>query len=416
MNPFVYKNRRLCVDGVALSDIARGVGTPFFVYSLRNIEERILDYKKGLSSVRHLLCYAVKANSNPAVLKVVRSAGCGADITSGGELYAAMAAGIPPSKLVYAGVGKTDGEIRAAVKAGILMFNVESRAELEAIDGIAARAGKVVRVAARINPDVDAKTHKKITTGKSRTKFGIPISDALEFYKAARRMKHIEMAGIHSHIGSQIVSTSPFVAASRKIKKLTDRLESSGFSIKYVDLGGGLGIRYKDENPPSPSNFVGEVLDVFSSGRDTSRTYIFEPGRSIVGEAGALVASVIYHKEVLGKHFFIADAGMSELIRPTLYDAYHDILPVEQSSARKVTADVVGPICETGDFLGLSRRLPALKKNDLIAVLCAGAYGFAMSSRYNSRLRAAEVLASDGKYRQVRRRETYGDLDAAAVR
>ncbi|PKN00691.1 MAG: diaminopimelate decarboxylase [Elusimicrobia bacterium HGW-Elusimicrobia-1] len=412
MNPFVYKNRNLCVDGISLKSIARKVGTPFFIYSRDNIERRILDYKKGLASVRHLLCYAVKANSNPAVLKVIRAAGCGADITSGGELYAAMAAGISPSKLVYAGVGKTDGEIRAAIKAGILMFNVESRAELEAIDGIAARAGKIVRVAVRINPDVDAGTHKKITTGKSRTKFGIPISDALEFYNAARRMKHIEPAGIHSHIGSQIVSTSPFTAAARKIKKLTDRLESSGLSIKYVDLGGGLGIRYNDENPPSPSTFVKETLSVFSSDRDAARTYIFEPGRSIVGEAGALVASVIYHKEALGKHFFIADAGMSDLIRPTLYDAYHEILPVEKSASRVVTADIVGPICETGDFLGLSRRLPILKKNDLIAVLCAGAYGFAMSSRYNSRLRAAEVLVSDGKYKIVRKRETYADLDA----
>lgn len=412
MNHFRYKNNLLCVEGLSLSDIAGRVGTPFFVYSRSSIQEQIRSYKKGIASRNHILCYALKANSNPAILGLARSEGCGADITSGGELYAALAAGISASKIVYAGVGKTDGEIRSAVKAGILMFNVESRAEIESINSIAGRLGKKARVAVRINPDVDAKTHKKITTGKSRTKFGIPISDAVGFYLSARSLKNIETAGIHSHIGSQIVSVAPFVAAAKKIKNLVGKLESVGLKIKYVDLGGGLGIRYRDENPPSGESFVREMFGVFSSERDLARTYIFEPGRSIVGAAGALVASVVYHKEVLGKHFFIADAGMSDLIRPTLYDAYHEILPVKKPRGKNITADVVGPICETGDFLGLSRRLPLMKKNDLIAVMCAGAYGFAMSSRYNSRPRAAEVLVSDGKFKIVRKRETYADLDA----
>ncbi|MDI6756576.1 MAG: diaminopimelate decarboxylase, partial [Endomicrobiia bacterium] len=373
--------------------------------------EQMRDYKKGLASRNHILCYALKANSNPSILALARSEGCGADITSGGELHEALAAGISASKIVYAGVGKTDGEIRQAVKAGILMFNVESRAEIESINSIAGRFGKKARVAVRINPDVDAKTHKKITTGTARAKFGIPISDAIEFYLSSRPLKNIEIAGIHSHIGSQIVSVAPFVSAAKKIKNLVGKLESAGFKIKYVDLGGGLGIRYRrGENPPSPESFVREMFGVFSSERDLARTYIFEPGRSIVGVAGALVASVVYHKEVLGKHFFIADAGMSDLIRPTLYDAYHEILPVKKPRAKTVTADVVGPICETGDFLALSRKLPLMKKNDLIAVMCAGAYGFAMSSRYNSRPRAAEILVSDGKFKIVRKRETYADL------
>ena len=413
-NFFKYKNKSLHIDGVEIPRIIRHTGTPVYIYSARRIISRIESYKKGLKGYSHIICYALKANSNNAIVRLVSKSGCGADITSGGELYRALKGGVDPSKIVYAGVGKTAEEMRYALKSGILMFNLESWPEAVLLNSVAGSAGKKARVAVRINPDVDARTHKKITTGRSGTKFGIPISEAVEFYRRLAGLKNLEISGIHSHIGSQITSSAPFVESARKIKDLIPQIEKFAL-IKYVDLGGGLGITYRPtDNPPAPERFAKDVLKVFSSHEDKKRTYIFEPGRSIVGDSSCLVSSVIYVKKVLGKNFVILDAGMSDLIRPALYDAYHEILPVGlySSSGRFMKADVVGPICETGDFLGLARKLPAeINSGDLIAVMSAGAYGYAMSSQYNSRPRPAEVMVyPDGKFRVIRRREDYQDL------
>jgi len=416
MNNFFYykKSTQLYVGKCAISDITRKTGTPVYIYSAESIISRVKSYQEGLKKYRHIIAYALKANSNGEIIRLVSKLGCGADITSGGELYRALKGGVKPSKIVYAGVGKTADEMRYALKSGILMFNVESWPEVVLLDSIAASMRLKARIAVRINPDVDARTHKKITTGRSGTKFGIPISEAIDFYVAASRLKNIEIVGIHSHIGSQITSSTPFVIAAKKIRELIRHIENKGIKISYVDLGGGLGItyRYGIDKPPAPEDFVKDVLAVFSKDDFKNRTFIFEPGRSIVGESGSLVSSVIYHKKVLGKNFIITDAAMSDLIRPTLYDAYHEILPVvKPKNYVGIKADVVGPICETGDFVGLGRELPELKSGDLLAIMSAGAYGYAMSSQYNSRPRSPEVMVyPDGKFRLIRRRETYQDL------
>lgn len=407
MSVFYYKNNKLYCEDVCVDEIVSKVGVPLYLYSKNKILQNLRSYQKGLSDYKNIICYAIKANSNLSILKLLAENNCGADITSGGELYRSIKAGFEPKKMVYAGVGKTEQEIRYGIKTDILMFNVESVEELELINKIAGSLKKKVRIALRINPDVLPKTHRYITTGKAKTKFGIPYPDALRVYKYASKLKNLKVVGIHSHIGSQITTIKPFVDAARKIKNIVKELEKIDIKLTFIDLGGGLGIKYKDENPPTPDVFVREVLGVFDN---KDYIFIFEPGRSIVGESGALIGSVLYRKKVLDKNYLIVDIGMSDLIRPTLYEAYHEIIPTTRSSCRLYNVDIVGPICETGDFLGKERMLPWLKVGQYVAVLCAGAYGFAMSSQYNSRCRAAEVLVDGCDWKVIRNRENYEDL------
>jgi len=403
-----YRQGTLYAEDVSVESLASKFGTPLYVYSQKQLLDNYRSFEGVFASVPHMVCYAVKANSNAAILKTLAAAGAGADITSGGELFRVLKAGFPARKIVYAGIGKTGAEIEYALRENIFMFNVESLEELDAINRSASRLGRRARIAFRINPHVDPHTHHYITTGKSGVKFGIPYGDALKVYRHAAGLSNIEVAGIHSHIGSQITSVGPFKLAARRIAEIVRRLSKAGITLSHVDLGGGLGIRYSKENPPAPAQLRDAVLPEFSFFKGT---FVFEPGRYIVGNAGILVAGVIYRKTAGGKNFLIVDAGMNDLIRPTLYEAYHEIMPVSGSSRRKIKADIVGPICETGDFLGKNRMLPRLGQGEHLAVACAGAYGFAMSSQYNSRLRAAEVMVSGASHRLLRRREKYGDLE-----
>ena len=377
-----------------------------FIYSIIFIQN-FSRFNNAFKNVLHLICYAVKANSNNMLLRELAKAGAGADITSGGELYRALRAGFDPRKIVYAGIGKTREEIQFALRENILIFNVESLEELGQINFVAGRLKKKARIAFRVNPNVDPHTHHYITTGKKGGKFGIPYSEVLDAYRSARKMPHISIEGIHCHIGSQITELGPFRLAAQRINGLVRKLSSIGIRLNYVNLGGGLGIRYDRENPPAPDKLAKAVLPALG---DFSGTFIFEPGRYIVGNAGLFLVSVIYRKSSGGKKFLIVDGGMNDLVRPTLYDAYHEIVPVNKASGAKVEVDVVGPICETGDFLGKERLLPWVPQGGLLAVKCAGAYGYAMSSQYNSRLRAAEVLVDSAKTKLIRKREIYRDL------
>ena len=402
-----YRNGRLFLENVSFESLAERFGTPLYVYSRAKLAENFFAFNSGFEKIRRIICYAVKANSNFTILRELARAGAGADITSGGELYRALRAGFDPRKTVYAGIGKTREEIKFALRENILIFNVESLEELAQINSAAGGLKKKARIAFRVNPNVDPHTHHYITTGKSGGKFGIPYSEALATYRTARKMAHISVEGIHCHIGSQITELRPFRLAAERINGLVRKLSSIGIGLSYVNLGGGLGIRYDRENPPSPAALAKAVLPAL---KDFSGTYIFEPGRYIVGNAGLFLVSVIYRKSSGGKKFLIVDGGMNDLVRPTLYDAYHEIVPVNRSSGTKVEVDVVGPICETGDFLGKERLLPWVPQGGLLAVKCAGAYGYAMSSQYNSRLRAAEVLVDSNKAKVIRKREVYRDL------
>ncbi|MBI5815172.1 MAG: diaminopimelate decarboxylase [Nitrospinae bacterium] len=409
MHHFDYKNGEYHCEDVPLSKIAEEVGTPFYCYSAATLKRHFNVFDKAFASIPHLICFAVKANSNMAVLRLFSKEGGGADIVSGGELYRAIRAGVPADRIVYAGVGKTRDEIRQALEAGILMFNVESSQELVAIDAVAAQLGVKARVALRVNPDVDAKTHPYISTGLKQNKFGISYATAVEEYKQARNLSNIGIVGIHKHIGSQITQISPFVDALEKTVELVRQLREEGIEIKYIDIGGGLGITYKDEAPPLPKELADRIAPIL---KDTGCTIIFEPGRVLVGNAGALVTRVLYTKHNEGKTFFVVDAGMNDLARPSLYGSFHGMMPVnaEVGERKKVSADVVGPICESGDFLAKDRVLPLFKQGELVAVMSAGAYGFTMSSNYNSRRRVAEVLVNGGKYEVIRQRETMEDL------
>jgi len=408
MEPFHYKGARLFCEEIPIEDIAARVGTPLYIYSASAFKDRFNAYEDALANKEHLICYAVKSNSNLAILALLARLGAGADIVSGGQLFRALRAGIPADKIVYSGVGKGEKEIREAIKAGILMFNVESLEELDNLDQIAASLRKRARIALRVNPDVDPKTHPYISTGLKSNKFGIPHSQAVEAYRKAADKEWLEVVGIDCHIGSQLTDTTPFVDAIRRIKELIQELEEAGIRLRYVDIGGGLGIRYSDETPPSPAQYAREVL---SELQDMPQTIIVEPGRSISGNSGILVTSLLYTKENEEKRFYIVDAAMNDLARPSLYKAYHEILPVTRSSDVNITkVDVVGPICETGDFLARDRELPEMNRGDLLAVMSAGAYGFTMSSNYNSRPRVAEVLVDGDRYSIVRKRETYSRL------
>jgi diaminopimelate decarboxylase len=409
MGAFQYRAGELHCEGVSLRVIAESVGTPAYVYSKTAILDNFLAYDRAFAEVPHTVFYAIKANANLAVLAALARAGAGADITSGGELYRALRAGIPAKRILFAGPGKTREEMREALKAEILMFNVESAAELRVLDQVAQQMGVRAPVALRINPDVDPHTHKYIATGLRTAKFGIPVAEALREYESAVRMGSIELLGVQMHIGSQLVELSPFVDSLARIAALVKQLRERDIDIKMVDLGGGLGIRYRDEEPPSPEQYARALLPPL---RELGATVLLEPGRSIVGNAGVLLTRALYPKQTPDKRFLIVDAAMNDLIRPSLYGAHHEIVPVRELTGRRSKTDVVGPICESGDFLGKDRKLPEIGEGELLAVMSAGAYGFTMASQYNARPRAPEVLVEGDHYRTVRRRESYEDLVA----
>ncbi len=397
------RDNTLYLEGVSLKELAKEFGTPLYVYSASFIKDRIRAYREAFPG--SLVCYAVKSNFNPEIIKAASDEGAGADIVSGGELYAALKAGVPADRIVYAGVGKTVKELEDAIEQEILMFNVESRMELEVLNDIASKLGRKARVAIRVNPDVDPKTHPYISTGMKKSKFGIDINRAVEEYVYASKFPNLEVVGIHCHIGSQLLDISPYAEAVEKVVRLYEKLGKEGIEIRYLDIGGGLGIKYKPEDvEPTPYELAQLILPLLEG---VEAQLILEPGRSITGNAGILLTQVQFLKDKEIKHFIIVDAGMNDLVRPAIYDAYHHVVPVESKGRSYIIADIVGPICETGDFLAKDRRIENLDRGDYIAVLSAGAYGFAMSSHYNVRPRAAEVLVERGDYRVIRERETY---------
>ncbi len=408
MNFFQYQDNELYAEQVPIKEIADKVGTPVYIYSYNTLLRHFRAVDEAFAPLDHLVCFAVKANSNLAILSSLAQAGAGMDIVSGGELYRALCAGVAPDKIVYAGVGKTALEMEYALKSGVLLFNVESQAELQALNQLAGSLGLKARVALRVNPDVDPQTHPYISTGLKKNKFGISINQAIEEYKVAAELKNIQVAGVHKHIGSQITETGPFVDGLKKIVELIKQLRAIGIDIEYLNLGGGLGITYNGETPPSPENFARAIMPLINELGGCK--VILEPGRVVAGNAGILVARVIYKKTTPAKGFVIVDAGMNDLIRPSLYNAYHKIVPVHKAERPEVEVDVVGPICESGDFLAQQRVLPEFREGELLAILSAGSYGFSMSSNYNSRPRAAEVLVRDDKYYVIRRRESYETL------
>ncbi len=408
MHDFIYKNGELYCEGVPVSTIAQRVGTPFYLYSSNTLASHYRAFDKAFAGVPNIICFALKSNSNGAVLRVLGKEGAGADIVSGGELFRALRAGVDPKKIVYAGVGKRRDEIEYALKVGILMFNVESGEELIAIDRAANEMHAKARIALRVNPNIDPKTHAYISTGLKENKFGIPIEEALEYYQLARGLSNIEVVGVHQHIGSQITEVQPFIDALEKLVGFVKELRAAGMDITYINIGGGIGITYKDETPPLPKEVAAAIKPMLKA---SGCTIVMEPGRALVGNAGILVTRALYRKDSGEKKFLIVDAGMNDLIRPSLYDAYHDIKPlVQATSPDQETYDVVGPICESGDFLAKDRSLPVIQPGEYLAVLGAGAYGFSMSSNYNSRPRAAEVIVRGTDYFVVRDRETYSEL------
>ena len=407
MHYFQYRNHVLYGDDVDIREIAEEVGTPFYLYSYRTLLRHCTNLHRAFGDTPHLTCYSMKANGNLAILSLLAREGIGVDIVSGGELYRALEAGFPPERIVYAGVGKTDAEIRYALEEGVLAFNVESLPELEVINEIAGQMGKIAPVGLRINPDVDAKTHPYISTGLRENKFGISSARALESFKRAAEMRHLEVIGIAVHIGSQITAVAPVVESAEKLALMVASLKCEGITLQYIDLGGGLGIHYHEEVPPEPSEWVEAVLPELKS---SGLKVIFEPGRALVGNAGILVVRVLYVKEAEHKTFVITDGGMNDLIRPALYEAYHEIWPVERTDAEPIVADVVGPICESTDFFAENREIPKPRRGDLLAVMSAGAYSFSMSSNYNARPRAAEVMARNDQFTVIRERECYEDL------
>jgi diaminopimelate decarboxylase len=414
MNPLQRAGGELRLDGVLLSEIALRFGTPCYVYSRRAIEAAYREFDEGLDGIDHLVCYAVKANSNLAILDVLQRMGAGFDIVSGGELARVLAAGGSADRVIFSGVGKSQAEIRAALDSGIRCFNVESEPELARLDAIAGSMGRIAPVSLRINPDVDARTHPYISTGLAGNKFGIPHGRALEAYRHAARLPHVRVSGIDCHIGSQILETAPLDEALERVLELVAALAAEGIRLDHVDLGGGFGIRYKDETPPDIRGYC-QRLARRLAGRGFQVQ--LEPGRAIVGPAGVLLTRVEYLKTDKAKRFAVVDASMSELIRPALYQSWHEIVPVVEASAREArTYDVVGPVCESSDVLGVDRPL-AIAQGDLLAILSAGAYGMAMASNYNTRPRPPEVLVlEDGQAIEVRSREPIASLYALEKR
>jgi len=407
MDFFHYENNELYCEEVLVSDVAESVGTPFYLYSQRTIVDHYKKLDTAFSGIDHLICFSMKSNANLAICKTLANEGSGADIVSGGELYKAIKAGFNPQNIVFAGVGKTDSEIEYALKTDILMFNVESMSEAKAINRVAGNLGKKARIALRVNPDVDPGTHKHITTGKKENKFGLAIDHAIEYFTEANNMPNLDVIGIHAHIGSQIVSTEPYVESLKRLSKLISDLEKVGINIKTLNIGGGLGIIYNEENPSTAQQFAEAILPLV---KPTGRRLILEPGRFIVGNAGILVTKVVYIKQTETKTFIIVDAGMNDLIRPALYDSYHNIRPLKINGTEEMTADIVGPICESADCFAKDRKINVVKEGDLLSIFSAGAYGFVMSSNYNARPKVAEVMVIGDKYFVVRKRETYEDL------
>jgi diaminopimelate decarboxylase len=407
MHFFQYRQNQLFAEDVAVQELAARYGTPLYVYSARTLRNQFRLFDSAFAGTDHLVCYAMKALSNLSILKLFATLGAGFDIVSGGELMRCLRADADPRKIVFSGVGKSDEEIAAALSAGILMFNVESRPELHRIAAVAARMRRRAPVSLRVNPDLDPGTHPHISTGHRDSKFGVPLSQVGEYYAQARGLTDLEIVGLSTHIGSQITETTPFAEAGRKLAGIVGDLRASGIALRYLDLGGGLGIPYQ-EQPPSPASYTAAILEPLAS---TGVKLIAEPGRFLVGEAGILVTKVLYVKETDVKRFVVVDGAMNDLIRPVLYEAYHDLWPVTpRESGRRQIADVVGPVCESGDFFAQARELPEYQAGDLIAVMCAGAYGFVMASNYNSRPRAAEILVLDGAAHVIRERETFEDL------
>lgn len=411
MHHFQYINNTLHCEDVAVTEIAAHIGTPLYLYSAATLKRHFQAFDSGFDGIDHLTCFAVKACSNISILHKFAGMGGGADIVSGGELFRAMKAGVASNKIIYSGVGKTEAEMREALFAGILLFNVESPQELDRLQKVAAEIGTTAPVAFRINPDVDPKTHAYISTGLAKNKFGIPVDMALQEYIRASEMENIKVLGVSCHIGSQLTQIAPFIEALRKVKNFIGRLQDKGIGIKYLDLGGGVGITYDDEQPPHPHTYAEAIKNEM---QDMDCTLILEPGRVIVGNAGILVTEVQYTKVNSSgeteKRFVIIDAAMNDLTRPSLYGAFHEILPVQNTDREQHEVDVVGPICETGDFMARDRLLPDVEPGDLLVIMSCGAYGFSMSSNYNSRPRAAEVLVSGDQIHLIRKREDYDDL------
>jgi diaminopimelate decarboxylase (EC 4.1.1.20) len=407
MHYFNFKGNDLYCEDTPLRSLVEKWGTPLYLYSHRTLCRHFEVFDSAFERHPHLVCFSVKANSNLALLKIFITQGGGADVVSGGELFRVLKAGIDPKKVVYSGVGKTEEEISFALEAGILMFNIESSEELTVINRQAKELNTKAPISIRVNPDIDPKTHPYISTGLKKNKFGIDLPHSLEEYRFARSLEHIEIIGVDCHIGSQITETGPFVEALRKVITLISELRQEGIAIRYLDLGGGLGITYAEEVPPHPNEYARAILNEIQG---QALTLILEPGRVIVGNAGVLVTKVLYTKTTQEKNFVIVDAGMNDLIRPSLYNAYQEIVPIAKKTEERYTADIVGPICESGDFLARDRVMAKVQKGDFLAIMSAGAYGFAMSSNYNSRPRPAEVLVAGKDSFLIRQRESFEDL------
>ncbi len=407
MQPFRYKGKKMYCEDVSVAEVARKVGTPLYLYSQSALELQFRDFDQAFSSVPHLTCYAVKANSNLAILSLFRALGAGFDVVSKGELLRAFAVGMDPKKIIYSGVGKTREEIDLGLERGILQFNVESVAELGMLEERAKALGKLASIALRVNPDINSATHPYIATASRGHKFGIPLEEAPAVYRRARRSPHFRITGVGCHIGSQITSTAPFLKALRIVKEIFLRLRQEGIDVRHLDLGGGLGIVYDSEKPPLPCEYAKSILRAL---RGVDCTLVLEPGRVIAGNAGILVTRVILTKKIGEKNFVVVDAGMSDLVRPSLYRAFHGVQAVVRSRRDSWRADVVGPICETGDFLARDRKMPVARSDELLAIMSAGAYGFVLSSNYNARLRPAEVLVRRQRFKVIRRREKFDDL------
>ena len=407
MNHFIYRDNELYCEEVSVRAIAEEVGTPFYLYSHATLKSHFQAFNNAFEGIDRLVCFSAKANTNLAVLKLFAGLGSGLDIVSGGELYRGLKAGFEPNRIVYSGVGKRVDEIDFALDTGILMFNVESLEELELIDQRAGFFNQKAPVAIRVNPDVDPKTHPYISTGLKKEKFGLSMEAAAEVYKSAAALPYVEVMGMSCHIGSQVTEIAPFVDALDRVKELIATLATFGISISYLDIGGGLGITYDQETPPHPNEYGRAISQALG---DNRFTLVLEPGRVIVGNAGILVTRVLYTKKGESKDFVIVDAAMNDLVRPSLYEAYHAIEPVVRDQKETIRADVVGPICESGDFLARDRDTPRVQAGDLLAVMSAGAYGFTMSSNYNSRPRVPEVMVKEDLFHVVRARESYEDL------
>ena len=407
MHHFYYEKDMLYCEGVPVHEIAAAIGTPFYLYSHATLKRHFLIFNEAFDGLERLVCFSAKANSNLSILKLLADLGSGLDIVSGGELFRGLKAGFCPEKIVYSGVGKRVDEIDYALNEGILMFNVESLEELALIDERAAHLNKIAPIAIRVNPDVDPKTHPYISTGLKKNKFGIDMETAFKAYQMASTLKNVDIKGIDCHIGSQISEARPFEDALKNLMRLIERLGSIGVEIQYIDMGGGLGITYDQESPPEPTEYAKAIFETVKA---KNLKLILEPGRVIVGNAGILVAKVLFRKMGAAKEFVITDAGMNDLLRPSLYQAFHAIQPVTQMDTQNIQADVVGPICESGDFLAADRVMQNFQKGDLLAVMSAGAYGFTMSSNYCSRLKVPEVMVKEDRYYVITRRQVHDDL------